>query len=178
MRLSAKTIVLATVLCGSGVTWAEKSPTDISLQLPEKLQGLLIQEMNAITQACQVIVKGLVTGEHVLVAEQAQAIHDSFIFAKAMTPQDHEIFHKALPHDFIERDQALHSLSADLAQAARQRDQAAQHKLFSQMLETCVECHAHYARQRFPSLPSPLAPTSEASGHFHDGHETAPQHHH
>ena len=130
-------------------------PTDDSAVgegLPAHLRGLLIQEMLAILDASKTILDAIVRGDDERVAEHAQAIHDSFILAQQMTDADSEALHEALPHAFLERDEAFHELSAELAVAARAGDRARQRELFAEMLEACVDCHAAHAANRFPAL--------------------------
>ena len=91
-------------------------------------------------------------GQNDQVARNAQAIHDSFILEQGMSDADRQAFHDSVPHAFMERDQALHDLSERLANAARQGDQLAQRKLFTEMLNACVACHAAHATDRFPNL--------------------------
>ena len=120
--------------------------------MPPKLRGLLIQEMSALLDASKQILDALMRGQNDVVARNAQAIHDSFILEQGMSDADRQAFHDSVPHAFIERDQALHDLSERLANAARAGDQPLQRKLFTEMLDACVGCHAAHATDRFPNL--------------------------
>jgi hypothetical protein len=131
-----------------------QSSGNVGSDLPPHLRALLIQEMMAISNASQSILDALARGEHERVAERAQAIHDSFIMAREMTPEDRDTLHASVPHDFLERDEALHHLAANLADAARSRNHPDQLELFSEMLEACAGCHAVHAPERFPGLLS------------------------
>ncbi len=125
----------------------------VGLALPPSLRALLIEEMLAIHGASGQILDALVRGDDQRVADNAQAIHDSFILEQRMTEADHEALH-AVSQPFLNRDEAFHELSAELAEAARQRNRPRQRELFAQMIAACVDCHAAHATNRFPDLAS------------------------
>ncbi len=124
----------------------------VAPNLTPKLQKLFAEEMTAILQASQRIVAGLVTGDHATVAENARAIHDSFILDKNLTQQDREDLETAVPAAFLELDNAFHQTAAKLAEAAGRKDPDLQQYFFGRMLETCRTCHAKYATDKFPAL--------------------------
>lgn len=121
-------------------------------KLPPRVRGLLLEEMAAVLEATQRILDALVRGEAATVAEQAQAIHDSFILEQEMTDADRQALLAAVPPAFVERDQAFHELAADLAAAGRDGDDARQRELFAAMVEACAGCHARYATNLFPAF--------------------------
>lgn len=130
----------------------DTSDTAVGSRLPPKLRALLIQEMMALSDASKQVLDGLVRGQDDVVARNAQGMHDSFIMAQEMSEADADALHEALPHAFIERDEAFHELSAQLADAARAGDQSKQRELFAEMVDACVACHAAHATDRFPGL--------------------------
>jgi len=131
---------------------AGSGPEPVGPKLPTKVRGLLLQEMNAILEATHDILDALVRGQDEVVAEKAQAIHDSFILKQEMTAADRRALKQAVPAAFVERDKAFHELTAELAAAARDGDRARQQRLFGEMTEACTACHARYAPNRFPAL--------------------------
>lgn len=135
----------------------EKQQVNINVgaQLPPKVRGLLIQEMQAILGATQAIQAAIVQGDHETVASKAQAIHDSFIMDQQMTAADKQALLAAVPDAFLERDKAFHELSAQLAQAGRDRDTTRELQQFSEIVDGCVGCHTRYATARFPGLQTP-----------------------
>lgn len=147
--LLAAVLLAATLSAGPG---AAQEPEPVTPRLTPKLQGLLVQEMNAVLAASQEILGALVRGEDAVVAEKAQAVHDSFIMQQQMTEQDRKDLMQAVPQAFVERDRAFHQLTGELAGAARAGDRARQHDLFAHMVEACSACHARYATDRFPEL--------------------------
>lgn len=131
---------------------APSAGANVGSELPPKLRGLLIQEMNAILDASKVILDALIRGQDEVVAEKAQAIHDSFIMKQAMTADDRKALLAAVPKDFLKRDQAFHTLSSKLADAARKGDKEAQLQLYGDLIDACMECHARHAQDRFPTF--------------------------
>lgn len=157
MKTLAISLISAAMATGVFMVAVAGQPatTNIGAELPPKLRGLLIQEMQEIQQASQQIQAAMVQGQHEIVAERAQAIHDSFIMAQQMTDEDEQILLDTLPAAFVERDQELHELSAGLADAARNEDMKEQTRLFSELINGCVACHTKYASGRFPGLDAP-----------------------
>lgn len=127
----------------------EAAPVNVGDKLPPNVRALLIQEMQAVLTASQTILEGIVKGQHELVAEKAEGIHNSFILKQKMTPEDRKALMAAVPSAFVQRDRAFHKLSADLAVAARAENQAQERELFGQMVEACTGCHSKYAGGRF-----------------------------
>lgn len=140
------------LLLTSSAALAEPSPADVGPDLPPKIRALLIKEMNAILGATQTVLGALVRGQHQVVAEQAKAIHESFILKQAMTETDRRALLNAVPQAFVERDRSFHALSAELAEAAKRRDSREQQRLLAELVQACVECHAQHAAGRFPGF--------------------------
>lgn len=142
--------LIGIMLAGLGNAWALES-IPVAPRLTPKLQKLFAEEMIAVQASSQQILAGLVAGDHVSVAKQAQAIHDSFILDRKLTAQDRRDLETALPPAFLELDGAFHQLAAKLADAARHKDRDLQTYYFSRMLESCQTCHSQYATDKFPA---------------------------
>lgn len=136
----------------STATAEQNTGVNVGAELPPNIRALLIEEMLGIDEASKKIHSALVQGQHEIVAEQAQKIHDSFIMDQQMTEEDKQILHDTVPEGFLALDQSFHKLSSDLADAARQEDTGAQLEQFSKLTESCVGCHNQYATERFPGL--------------------------
>jgi len=130
----------------------ETVDTNIGSTLPPRVRGLLIQEMNAILDATLTILDALVRGQDEVVAQRAQAIHDSFVMEQEMTEADREVLLSAVPDAFVEQDRAFHELSSRLAEVARGGDVTQQQRVFAALLEACMVCHSQYAADRFPGF--------------------------
>jgi hypothetical protein len=131
---------------------AQESESSLGSRLPPNVRALLIQEMNAILAASHTILEAIVRGQHEVVAEQATLIHDSFILEQQMTPADRMALEEAATPSFIEKDEAFHALSEQLAKAAARSDHPAERRIFAQMLDACADCHAEHASDRFPGV--------------------------
>lgn len=145
----ALTITLIVGLCTAGAADADES---VGPRLPADLRGLLQQEMSAIAGASHEILDALVSGRDEVVAERAQAIHDSFIMQQALTDADRQILKSTLPSGFLALDRAFHASAGALAEAARRGNRSESHARFAEMIETCSTCHARYADNRFPEV--------------------------
>lgn len=148
--------VLALALVGGLAAMAPTSPAlageAVGPLLPPNVRAMLLEEMAAVLGATQMILDALVRGEDATVAEEAQAIHDSFILEQQMTDADMQALLAAAPPEFVELDGAFHQLAADLAEAARAGEQARQRGLFGEMVEACAVCHARFAANLFPGF--------------------------
>ena len=167
MRIMRNVLVSAVLMMGGSLTafaedarkaegvahqTSEATDRAVGSQLPPKFRVLIIKEMLAVLDASKQILEALVRGQDDVVARNAQGIHDSFVLEQEMSEADSKAFHDALPHAFVERDQAFHALSARLAEAAREGDQPRQREVFTEMLNACVSCHTAHATDRFPDL--------------------------
>ena len=151
--VSAAVLGIALALAGGAPAQdAEPETGPVGPKLTEKLRDMLRREMNAILGASLQIQDALVRGDDARVAELAQSIHDSFILAQEMTPEDRAALQAAVPAAFVERDRAFHQLTGELAAAARAGDEARQRQLFGEMVGACAGCHERYATDRFPAF--------------------------
>jgi len=141
-------IAMATLLFTTGSAAGEA----VGPKLTPKLKGLLVEEMRAVLAAQQTILEAISQGNHAVVAEQAQKIHDSFILKQSLTPQDRKDLKAAVPPGFVETDQEFHRAAADLAAAAKRGESEPQLDHFDKMNRFCVTCHGRYAADRFPDL--------------------------
>lgn len=142
-------VLLIGVFGNASTPTALAQELNVASQLTPRLQDLLRQEMVSIQAAGQEILAALVAGDDARVGRLAQQIHDSFILRQSMTAEDKQDLMAVVPEAFVQRDKAFHQLAAQLAQAARAGDRAAQHASFAEMIQACSGCHARYARDRF-----------------------------
>ncbi|MDX1569274.1 MAG: hypothetical protein R3200_02235 [Xanthomonadales bacterium] len=144
----------ATVLVATSA--AHAAPEEIATAaLKPETRSLIIREMQAIAAAMGRIHTALVTGDHPVVAQEAEKIHASFVLSGELTgAQRHEI-HTRLPAGFIARDKAFHQLASRLAAAGTDEDPELERFWYEEMTRACQECHARHAAGRFPGLGSP-----------------------
>ena len=125
---------------------------DVTVGLPSEIRALLQQEMVQVDAAMKAIHGAIVRGDHEVVATKGQAIHDSFILKKSMTPGERKTLKAAVPKEFLELDQEFHQLAADLSGGGDNRNTAEQMRSFAQMTQACVTCHSRYVSARFNGL--------------------------
>lgn len=138
--------------CVSSLSTTVSAQEDIGSELPIDVRVLLIQEMIAILGSTQTITDAMVRGEDEVVAREAQQIHDSFILAQELTEEQQQALISTASDEFLRKDEALHKMSATLAEAARVGNKAEQREIFSQMLNACVASHTDHAAKRFPAF--------------------------
>jgi cytochrome c553 len=145
-------LIAALVLASAAPAASDSEPEPVGPKLPDKVRALLVEEMIAVLGATQDITDALIRGEDDVVADRAQAIHDSFILQQEMTASDRQALLEAVPDAFVKRDRAFHTLTGNLAEAARAGNRVRQQELFGQIVGACVDCHARYATNRFPGF--------------------------
>ncbi|MGM0480647.1 MAG: cytochrome c [Pseudomonadota bacterium] len=143
---------LATALLGLTVPTSLLAAEPVTPKLTDKLSRLLKEEMRAVQGGMASIHSAMIMGQHESVAESAQQIHDSFILQQQLTKQDRKDLMSAVPKGFIKLDKKFHEFAASLAEAGRNKDTKAQHKLFSKMTGKCIQCHSKYVSDRFPGV--------------------------
>jgi hypothetical protein len=149
-RLAPRALLAAAAVLGTVASGLAAEP--VGPALTPKLLDALRQEMQLVLGASGDILTALVYGDHATVAARAQAIHDSFILAQALTEQDLKDLEAAVPPAFVEIDAAFHGMAAELAAAARAGDAGREAALFGQMVAACTDCHGRFAADRFPGL--------------------------
>tara|TARA_R110001599_G_C12277316_1_gene663114 strand:- start:38846 stop:39349 length:504 start_codon:yes stop_codon:yes gene_type:complete len=146
--------MLGTLALGGGALAAEPVGPDLT----EKLRGLLVREMVAIESAMLDIYSAIVQGNHTTVAQQGQAIHDSFILKLSLTKEDRQDLKAAVPQEFLQLDARFHKLAALLAKAGEEESTQEQVEIFNRMTESCIACHSRYVTDRFEGLQNQLLP--------------------
>lgn len=154
-RRAALALGTVTALTLSAVSLAAEP---VRPELTPKLQGLLKKEMIQVELAMQEVYSAIMQGQHAVVAEKGQAIHDSFILEQSLTGQDRQDLKAAVPPEFLQMDTYLHELSASLAEAGRAENTLQQVELFGRMTESCVACHSAYVADRFEGLEASDVP--------------------
>lgn len=147
-RAIASAAILGSLIIAGGAVAADP----VGPNLTAKLRGLLVREMVEIESAMHVTYSAIIRGNHDVVAQNGQAIHDSFILEQSLTEQDHQDLEAAVPEEFLHMDEQFHQLAAALAEAGEQKNSEQQVEVFNRMTESCVACHGRYATDRFGGL--------------------------
>ncbi|TDT40267.1 cytochrome c' [Halospina denitrificans] len=125
---------------------------DVTSELNPKLRGLLQKEMVGIEAAMKEVYSAIIRGNHKVVQEKGQAIHDSFILAQELTDEDRKALKAAVPKAFLKLDQKFHKQAAKLAEAGGGKDTGKQKQIFDRMTNSCVSCHSRFVDERFSGL--------------------------
>jgi hypothetical protein len=149
LNQAASTLVI-TALTTMNVVAAE--PSDGLATAALSTETLLVQEMQAITEAMGRIHAAVVTGDHATVVEEARDIHDSFVLAQKLTNAQRTEISATLPAAFVAADRAFHGLAEKLMHAGEQSDPGLERFWLQEMTRACQACHKEHASARFPGL--------------------------
>lgn len=153
--------LLATMLVPTVAFGAEPASQPATANLSAETRTVLIEEMQAISQAMGRIHTAVVTGDHSTVAEEARKIHDSFVLQQELSDAQRKEIGTKLPSDFVAADRAFHVLAERLSQAGENRNPTLERLWFQEMTRACQACHTDYAGARFPGLMPDGAPPTE-----------------
>lgn len=132
---------------------AEPSVSTLSLNVSPDLLQLFQAEMRELLLGTQHIAGALPIANWDGIADSALAMRNSYVLEQKLTPaQRHDL--EQLPEQFKAFDQAFHLRAEKLAHAAKAKDAEAVSFHFSRLLDTCVACHATYAKMKFPNFRS------------------------
>ena len=152
------------LVCSVGVlaSFAGAAPQAGAPALSDDLRALLQAEMKELQAGVQSVAASLPAGNWEAIAASATAMKESYVLEKKLTEaQKQEL--AGLPDGFKALDEGFHLRAEKLATAARNRDAEAVSFQFSRLLETCVACHASYAKAQFPGFKA--AATAEPHHH-------------
>ena len=125
-------------------------PTE--LKLPAHFQEILRKEMQGIDGGVKELPGLLARGLSKETGELGEKIKNSFILKSALSKKELGELVALLPAKFIELDRGFHKTAGQLAIAARKGDFKAAGAHYAKMIQACVNCHAHFAKDRFPGL--------------------------
>ncbi len=132
---------------------AEPSVSTPSLNMSPDLQQLFQAEMRELLLGTQRIAGALPVANWDGIADSAMAMRNSYVLdQKLTTAHRHDL--EQLPEQFKAFDEAFHHRAEKLAHAAKAKDAEAVSFHFSRLLDSCVACHATYAKTRFPNFRS------------------------
>jgi hypothetical protein len=140
-----------------------------SLVLSPELRAALVEEMQAVERQTAAIVAGAARADWEAVEAAAHAIAGVFILERALSPAQRAELHRVLPAEFLALDEWFHREAGALAEAARRREAALVVFRSQRMLGACVDCHAGWARERFPGF-GPAAATEPEPEHGPGNH--------
>ena len=120
--------------------------------LSHDLRKLLSQEMQELQNGMMSIIPAYISGNWSEIETTAGKMESSYILKQNLTESQVQELHSVLPHAFIEKDQKFHYLAGMLKHAAKNKKPELINFYFSEMNESCVNCHAVFATHKFPAL--------------------------
>ncbi|MEO8332949.1 MAG: hypothetical protein ABI479_11000 [Gallionella sp.] len=139
----------------AGAYAAEPHAETQAVKLSPELLNLLRSEMREITGGVQAMAFSISTADWKSIQETSAKIRASYIMERKLTPtQAKEL--EALPERFRKLDASFHQRAEKVGAAAQAHDAELVTYQYSRLLESCVVCHAGYAKSRFPSFSSPI----------------------
>ena len=120
--------------------------------LSDDLRDLLSEEMQALENGMISIIPAYNSGNWKEIETIAGKMESSYILKQSLTESQVKELHSVLPHEFIEKDQRFHYLAGMLEHAAKSEKPELINFYFSEMNESCVNCHAVFATHTFPAL--------------------------
>lgn len=153
-------LIIAFVLLAGFSAAAETDQTPDSvlikaeqLQLPEHVKTVLVHEMTTITRLMGDLLEYIARGDINNSSAIALEIRDTNLKQEFDADEIRKIM-KILPKGFIKLDRNFHSNANELSKAVNENDFKTAINLYSEMTQGCFNCHAVYAKKRFPNLQS------------------------
>ncbi len=113
------------------------------------LRKLLTDEMFALQSGMMDVIPAFVSGNWSEVEHIATKMKNSYIMKQKITPEQVKELHSSLPEAFVKQDQEFHYLAGMLSHAAKNRKKELVAFYFSRMGESCLNCHAQFAKHKF-----------------------------
>ena len=117
--------------------------------LSHGLRALLSREMMALQSGMMSIIPAYISGNWAKIEKVAEKMKNSYILKQSLTKSQVKELHSSLPHEFIEKDQRFHYLAGMLEYAAKNKKAELINFYFSEMNESCLNCHAQFAKHKF-----------------------------
>ena len=140
----------------------EKSVSGVESLSPE-LRKLLTEEMQALQEGMMSIIPAYAAGNWSEISAIAHKMKNSYILQQSLNDKQIKELHSTLPESFIKLDQQFHYLSGMLSHAAEMEKSELVGFYFSELSNSCIECHTQYATHKFPAL----LPNKKTDGHAH-----------
>jgi hypothetical protein len=116
------------------------------------LRDLLTREMLALQQGMMSVIPAYASGDWKQIEIIAAKIKNSYILQQSLTDKQKDELHSLLPQEFIEKDEHFHYLAGMLEHVAQTKKPELVNFYFSEMNQSCADCHAAFATHRFPAF--------------------------
>jgi hypothetical protein len=153
MRIALLAILMPTMSYGEDQHNRKSNINAVGVQaLSAELRGLLSQEMQALQSGMMSIIPAYISGNWGEIETTAEKMKDSYLLKQNLTESQLKELHSVLPQAFIEQDQRFHYLAGMLEHAAKNKKTELINFYFSELNESCVNCHTVFATHKFPAL--------------------------
>ena len=151
------TAVFALCLATSnGRSEGRDSKAGPELNLKKQFQRLLAGEMNAIQNGMTNLVMAIPAGHWNDIMDTARKMNETYIINKKLSKEQKDEFEGSLPEGYRQMDSYFHEAAGQMIHAAEQRDLEEVSMYFHRLVKSCLQCHSHYARERFPDFGVPV----------------------
>ena len=123
-----------------------------ALDIPEAIKPILTQEMLLFEKAMKGLLSSITTGNWHKTVEIAKQVEASYIFKQQLSKEQREHLHHILPKRFVHLDHSFHQYAGMLAHAAEVKNADVMNFYFYKMADSCTQCHAEYAKEKFPGF--------------------------
>jgi hypothetical protein len=145
-------VLLTACLSAQAGAPMEAPPSEGVEALSAPLREALRAEMVALQGGLVEVIPAIIAGHWAEVARIGRQMRDSYIMKQALSAEQLEELHHALPASFLELDARFHYLAGMLSHAAEAKKPELVGFYLGTMTETCVNCHSQHAQARFPAL--------------------------
>ena len=122
--------------------------------LSAELRALLRKEMVAIDKAMKDIISLNAEGDTENISHIAKQMKESFILKQSLTPNQRHELHKALPADFIKKDEEFHYYAGMLEHVSENKKSELIGFYYAKLFEACASCHQAHAKHKFSHFGS------------------------
>ena len=124
------------------------------IQLSKKVRRLLSAEMNRIQNGMTNLVIAVSAGKWDEISLVSGKMEKGYIMRQKLTREQREEFNSSLSEGYKKINNEFHEILSHLIRAAGEHDGLLVNSYFSRLNETCIRCHAKYAKKRFPGFKS------------------------
>ncbi len=134
---------------------AEKNLYEKSgLHISKKVRRLLSAEMNRIQNGMTNLVIAVSAGKWDEISLISGKMEKGYIMRQKLTKEQREKFNSSLPDGYKKINNEFQKILSQMIGAAGVQDGLLVNSHFSRLNETCIRCHAKYAKKRFPGFKS------------------------
>jgi hypothetical protein len=132
---------------------AEKGPNEKSeIHLSKPVRRLLSAEMNRIQNGMTNLAIAIPAGKWGEIAQTSEKMSEGYIMKQKLSKEQMKEFNESLPDGYKVINDEFHKTAGQLIHAAKEHNGRLVNSYFLKLNETCIKCHAKYAKKRFPGF--------------------------